>query len=155
MKSEPNVYRFRVHFDETDPGGVLFFGRLFFHAHRAYENFLRHRGLPLGRVMKEWKLALPIRKAEAEFFRPLHLDQCVVVEVTPARLGHTAFELDHRFIAEGTLVAQARTVHVAVGENGRPIPIPTALRRALTSLNNPASSGCHKKQKSPDSRLFR
>ena len=133
MKPTASLYRFCVHFDETDPGGVLFFGRLFFHAHRAYENFLHQRGLPLAQLMKERQLALPIRKAEAEFFRPLHLDQWVIVEVSLARLGHTAFELDHRFIADGALVAQARTVHVAVGKDGRPIPLPPALGRALAT----------------------
>ena len=126
-------YSFRVHFDETDPGGVLFFGRLFFHAHRAYEAFMRRRGVGLARVMEEWKLALPIRKAEAEFFKPLRLDQEVAVIVTLARLGHSAFELDYIFGDPDDPAARAHTVHVAMGNDGRPVALPEQLRHALAS----------------------
>ena len=132
MNQGPSHYSFRVHFDETDPGGVLFFGRLFFHAHRAYEAFLRHQGVGLTRVMEEWRLALPIRKAEAEFLKPLRLDQKVVVTVAPARLGRTAFELDYWFGDPDDPSARAHTVHVAVGNNGRPVSLPEALRLALS-----------------------
>ncbi len=124
-------YSFRVHFDETDPGGVLFFGRLFFHAHRAYEAFLRHQGVGLTRVMEEWRLALPIRKAEAEFLKPLRLDQKVAVTVTPTRVGRTAFELDYCFGDPDDPSARAHTVHVAVGHDGRPMALPDRLRQAL------------------------
>ncbi len=124
--------RFRVPFDETDPGGALFFGHLFRHAHQAYEGFLEAMGLSLTTLIEEG-IALPLVRAEADYHRPMKLGDTIEVELRVKSVGDRSFALDYAFLREGTRCATATTVHAAVERaTGRSRPLPTRLREELS-----------------------
>jgi len=127
-------HSFRVPFDQLDPGGVLFFGHLFGHAHRAYEALLREIGFGLAALLEAGETALPLVHAEADYHHPMKLDDLIEVELEARAIGERSFTLGYRFWKGEVLCASATTVHVAVETgSGRPLPLPDPLRRGLAA----------------------
>ncbi|MBP7571729.1 MAG: acyl-CoA thioesterase [Acidobacteria bacterium] len=129
----------QVHFDEADPRGVLFFGRILTLAHRLFEEHV------VPRLVTRWEdwfaseeLAVPIRHAEASFSRPMRPGVQHAAEIEVAEVGATSFTVRTRFLeaAEGTRVcAETRVTHVFVeGRTWAKREIPPEIRARLESL---------------------
>jgi len=75
-----------------------------------------------------------VARAEIDYRRPIHLGEEVRVGARVVRVGRTSFAMDYRVEAAGELAAEARTVHVWLGEDGRPRSLPGALRARVAEL---------------------
>lgn len=131
-----------VHFDEADPGGILFFGRVLTLAHRAFETAV------VPRLVSGWDawfrsdaFLVPIRHAEATFSSPLRPGRphAAVIEVTS--VGTTSFEVHTRFVEEGEegdrLCAETRVTHVFTDPaTFTKRPIPEAIRKGLEEMRD-------------------
>ncbi|HIE53809.1 MAG TPA: acyl-CoA thioesterase [Chromatiaceae bacterium] len=128
----PFRHSFRVPFDELDPAGILFFANLLVHTHQAYEEMMLDIGFPLGRILAQEDYLLPLVHAEADYRQPLHLDDRIEVELLVQELGQHSFTLSYRFLRAGFECAVSLTRHAVVDrQNGRPLPLPQDLARAL------------------------
>ncbi len=83
-------YTFEVRLHDVDHAGVMFFARLFVHAHDAYEAFMAGNGLALGALI-ERNVRLPIVHASADCLLPLRHDEKITVTLTVAKLGRTLY----------------------------------------------------------------
>lgn len=117
---------------DTDAAGVLFHGRLFELAQRAFEQHCAGCGFPITRFWQEGIMA-PVVHVEADFRAALRLGDAVAVETGVEGIGDTSFRMAHVVRRhDGTLAAEALVVHACVGRDGRGISVPAALRTALS-----------------------
>ncbi|MDP2784939.1 MAG: thioesterase family protein [Sulfurimicrobium sp.] len=125
-------YRFQVRLHDTDHAGVVFFARLFTHAHDAYEAFMASIGLGLGALI-EGGVRLPIAHASADYLQPLRHDEEIAVTLNVARLGQTSFTVAYEFRCGAELRARLRTVHVFLdAQSGLPASLPPEMRAHFT-----------------------
>ena len=132
----PFRHQLRVGFDEGDPRGILFYGRIHILAHRAFEEFVAAE--VVGR-WEDWFLAddfiVPIRQATATFHRPMRPGQAYVAEVRVTRIGESSFDVGTRFLEQDAgqrLCAETLVTHVFADlARFRSIPIPAAIRSRL------------------------
>ncbi|MBP1636588.1 MAG: hypothetical protein H6Q10_3162 [Acidobacteria bacterium] len=131
-----------VHFDEADPRGILFFGRILTLAHQAFEAFVVPRLVPRW---EDWFLSesflVPIRHAEASFSRPLRPGRPHEADIQIASIGTTSFEVRTRFLEVGEegerLCAETRVVHVFTHPASfAKHPIPGEIRTRLEGLQD-------------------
>ncbi len=126
-----------IRFDEADPCGILFFGRIFEVVHRVFEDFVISA---LGIGWNEWFLAeqmmVPIKHAEATYFQPLLPGHEYRAELLLVGIGESSFEVATRILAgadePGQLCVETRVVHVFTDArlHGKS-PIPSELRARL------------------------
>jgi acyl-CoA thioesterase FadM len=125
-----------VPFDEADPRGILFYGRIHILAHRAFEEFV------VGRVVPRWEdwflsdaFIVPIRQATATYHRPMRPGQRYVAEVEVRRIGTASFDVGTRFLeadGDGALCAETLVTHVfADPARFSSIQIPAPIRSRL------------------------
>jgi acyl-CoA thioesterase FadM len=124
-----------VRFDEADTRGVLFFGRLFELVHRVFEDFVVSE---LQVAWDDWflcgQMAVPVKHAEATFYRPLLPGRLYHADVTVAEVGTSSFKVLTRIRETGAgedLCAETRVVHAFVDPERRKIPVPSAIRARL------------------------
>lgn len=124
-----------VRFDDADPRGVLFYGRIHVLAHRVFEEFVATQ---VVERWEDWFLAdafiVPIRQATATFHKPMRPGQRYVAELLVTRIGETSFEVGTRFLSpdEEDLCAETRVTHVfADPVRFRSLPIPAGIRSRL------------------------
>lgn len=121
------TYSRRVHFQDTDAAGVVFFANAFSMAHEAYEASLVASGIDLKMFFRNPDLAIPVVESRANFFRPLLCGDEVQIAVTPKREMPSEFSINYDVLilsdgvdgrqdeSNGTRVAiQVFTRHVAI-----------------------------------------
>lgn len=133
-------YAFEVRLHDVDHAGVMFFARLFVHAHDAYESFMSHLGLDLCAMISTGE-RLPIVHASADYFHPLRHGEQITVTLEIETLGKTSFTVNYSLHAASGLVAKVRTVHVHLDSQiNAAIPLSQTLRQFLQPYCNTLNS---------------
>lgn len=138
------IYQTSVRFHDVDFAGIVFFARIFFYAHDAYEAWLRSIGCYLEIPVAERGYALPFVHAEADYHEPLRAGQNVSIEVTPIAVGKSSYTLKARIRTEpDTCNATVTTVTVCADpQTRRSQPLPDELRKAIEAqIPKDAGSG--------------
>ncbi|MET0092629.1 MAG: acyl-CoA thioesterase [Sedimenticola sp.] len=118
-------HKLRIGMGQVDAAGVVFAPRLLEMAHAVYEAFLVTHGWSARHIL-DGGWALPIVHMEADFHKPIHLDDEVSVLMGLVTLGESSLTLEYSFFRNGELTASAKSVHVAIW-NGVKRPLPEAL----------------------------
>jgi 1,4-dihydroxy-2-naphthoyl-CoA hydrolase len=120
------------HFRQTDSAGVLFFNEAFNLFHDAYEEW----AAALVGDAKTWfnneTWAVPIKKANADFRRPLYAFDPCEVKITLQTVGQTSFQLTTEIWQNNALRCTLETVHVFLSKKEKsPQGIPEEIRAKL------------------------
>lgn len=126
------VYKTSRHlrFREADPAQIMFFGNIFGICHDAYEDFLTSLGIPWESYFKSSQFAVPVRKSDCEFFRPIYAGQDYEIEIKLTQLGESSFTVNFCFLSPlAEKLAEASSSHVFVNpQTLKKTPIPPNLR---------------------------
>ena len=133
MNGAPLSTKLFIHFDDGDPGGIMFFPNYFRLSERAFELALVEDGVDWREWFDHPQWAVPLRHVEAEYRRPLTPGQFCRVDQCVARLGQTSVTLNSDFFDQaGNPCATVTTTHVFIDRKTmKSRPIPDALRRLL------------------------
>ncbi|MEG3435760.1 thioesterase family protein [Pannus brasiliensis CCIBt3594] len=132
------IYTRSIRLADTDAAGVIYFANLLSICHEAYEESLARSGIFLRDFLDDSPIAIPIAKAEIQFFHPLFCGDRLRVQIHPISIADTEFELEYTiFLGENTekAVGKARTRHVCIDRYSRQrIVLPNPLQNWLKSL---------------------
>jgi YbgC/YbaW family acyl-CoA thioester hydrolase len=120
-----HVERTRVAWVDTDAGGRIHFTAVFRWAEAAETSLLRSLGL-----LDEWG-DFPRRAVEAEYLAVLRFEDEIEIDLRPAHVGTTSVSYEWEIRRDGEVCIRGRHTVVHVDADGRPAPLPEALRRAL------------------------
>ncbi len=109
-------YESEVRFQDVDGARVVFFSRILEYFHDALAAFLGELGFPLSDRILAGDWWMPIRRAEADYRRPIRLGEAFRVEILALRVEETQVRFDYRLVTEtsGDPAAVGRTIHVCV-----------------------------------------
>jgi len=129
----PFEHRQRVRFHQSDPAGVLFFGRVFELVQATYEDLCRTAGIDIDGLMRQSTHTTPVIHAEADYRRAIRVGEEVVVRAEIERLGTTSITLLYNVVGlDGESRATVRVVHVFVdADTWRKVAIPADVRNRL------------------------
>jgi acyl-CoA thioester hydrolase len=122
----------RVRYAETDRMGVVYYANYFVWFEVARTDLLRTLGWTY-REMEDTGVMLPVIEAHCDYRRPARYDDEVEVR-TEGRITSAVrmeFQYDVRVKGEETPSAVGRTVHAAVGRDGRPCRLPARIRESF------------------------
>ena len=137
----PLIHRqkIRVYFEDTDAAGIVYYANYLKFAERARTDWLRELGIPHAEMIKRDGLTLVVRRCNADYLKPAHLDDELVVETELIKLGGASVELAQRVLRGPELLADMKVLVVCVGRDGKAARIPDDLRAALPPLNHVGS----------------
>lgn len=120
---------FRVYYEDTDAGGVVYHARYLGFFERGRTEFFRDRGLSVHQLHEEGRL-FPVVRMEIDFRYPARLDDLVRVETEIAELGKTSFTLQQRLLRaqDAKLLAEGLVTLVCVDTEMKPKRLPLALK---------------------------
>lgn len=124
-----------ISFHLSDPGGVLFFGQIFFLCHEAFEQFI---DTAMDVSWKNWfqneNRVVPVRHTEASFSRPILAGKSCRIELTIMNVSETAFSISYSFFQE-ELCCEVSVTHVFCDRlTGKKIPIPQHIKNRFLSF---------------------
>jgi acyl-CoA thioester hydrolase len=113
MNAAPNFScRYRVYWEDTDAGGVVYYANYLKFMERCRTEWLRALGVDQRRLRTERQLQFAVVDMQVQFLRPALLDDEVVVTAELRRLTGATIEFkqavyrgDSQLISAGTRVA--------------------------------------------------
>ena len=122
----------RVRYAETDQMGVVYYANFFVWFEVARADLLRALGWTY-REMEASGVRLPVIEAHCEYKRPARYDEEIEVRTTGRLCSSVRIEFTYDVMLKSTndMAAQGRTLHAAVGTDGRPCRLPARVTEAF------------------------
>ena len=123
----------RVRFHQSDPAGVLFYGRVFELVQATYEDLCRAAGIDIDALLQQHVYTTPVVHVEVDYRAPIVVGEEVVVRAVVERLGTASITIAYTLLGRtGDVRATVRVVHVYVdAKTWQATPIPDDLRGRL------------------------
>lgn len=119
-------HTFRIYYEDTDAGGVVYHARYVNFFERARTEWLRHLGFGQRALARDPGVLFAVRSMQLEFIQPARLDDQVRISVEPLRLGRASLHMAQQMLRQdGELLAEAQ-VRIACLSAGafRPMAVP-------------------------------
>lgn len=125
---------FRIYYEDTDAGGVVYHARYLAFFERGRTEYLRDRGLSVLRLHEEGRL-FPVVRMEIDFCYPARLDDMVRVQTELVTVGKSSFVMQQRLLraADAKLLAEGQVTLVCVDTAMKPKRLPSQLRQLAAS----------------------
>ena len=133
-KESAGVYSIalQINYEDTDAGGVVYYGNYLGYMERARNAFLRSLGWPLTRVLDDYNLLFVVTEASINYHAPAMLDDEIQVTLEIAKLGAASVVFGHNVLRDtDRLVSASIKVATVHGETFRPLRIPAQIRAML------------------------
>jgi acyl-CoA thioester hydrolase len=93
MADSPNFSRtFRVYWEDTDAGGVVYYANYLKFMERCRTDWLRHLGINQHALRRERRLQFAVASVAVQFLKPAVLDDEITVTAELARLRGATIE---------------------------------------------------------------
>jgi len=125
-----HVEKLRVRWIDTDASGRIHYTAAFRYFEIAEWEFFRHLGLLLRGHEEEF--GFPRVEVQATFHLPLYADDEIAVHIHPERIGNTSITFGLTVFKEEICCISGKVSSVFIGKEGKPIPIPKHIYKALS-----------------------
>ena len=104
----------RVYYEDTDAGGVAYYGSYARFFERARTEYMRRAGFEHRLLRERWGVFFVVRAIKMEYLRPAVLDDVLFVDARPRARGRTFIDFSQRAVRGGEVAATAETRVVCV-----------------------------------------
>lgn len=123
---------FRVYYEDTDAGGVVFHARYLHFAERARTELLRSLGYENQRLNDEIGLIFVVRNLDIHYQATSKLDDLLTVETTIPEIKNSSFIMHQKIHCNGKSVINMNIVLVCVATSDfKPIRMPEKIKDAF------------------------
>lgn len=130
---ETHVFPFRVYYEDTDAGGIVYYANYLRFAERARTEYLRSVGADHQTLMAEDGIAFTVRHCAADYIRPAYLDDALAVHTKFTEVGGASLRAEQTVKRDSEDLVQLHVRLACVGNDGKPKRIPKALRTAFAA----------------------
>lgn len=122
---------FRVYYEDTDAGGVVYYANYLKYAERARTEFLRKIGVTHEAAFSQFNILFVIKNVEMELFKSAKLDDLITVKTNISMIGGAQLWMEQNIYLENTKICFIKVRVVIVNQNLKPSPIPKKLKILL------------------------
>ena len=123
-----------VRWEDIDAAGIINYQAYLRFFGLAEVELFRSAGLSYKTLFEELGVWLPRKRVECNFYRPVRLDDLLVVDAYFGRIGTTSIHMNFEVRRKGetSVAADGKYILVTVShEDFRPCPVPDEIRRKL------------------------
>jgi acyl-CoA thioester hydrolase len=122
-----NQFFYKVYFEDTDAGGVVYYANYLKFLERARTDFLDQSGLSSKHYYNQ-KIFFAVKKMDAEYIKPLFYGEMFICEVFVKKVKNASFELTYNILKNEQICFKANTTIVSITKNFKVIKIPEKLK---------------------------
>ena len=106
----------RVYYEDTDAGGIVYYGNYLKFMERARTEWLRSYGIDVAELADRERLMFTVRAITLDFLKPARLSDILEVSVTVGRMRKVSVELTQAIVRAGDVlcIGQVRVACVDV-----------------------------------------
>lgn len=131
-----NTFTYRMYYEDTDAGGIVYYANYLKFLERARTDFLLEHGISQLQIAKDGILFV-VKKCEIEYFLPARLEDEITVSCNVSKISFASVIFEQNVTMSGTILAKALVVIVCVSKvDGilRPNAIPKNVENLLSKI---------------------
>ena len=129
-----NLQRYRVYFEDTDAGGVVFYANYLKFIERGRTEYLRDLGFYQGSLANEKNLVFVVKSLSAEYLLPAYLDDMIEVQTSIKLIKKASLVFTQKILnlEKNTVLFEGEVKVVSVLKNNlKPCAIPQEILEKL------------------------
>ncbi|MDC1038770.1 tol-pal system-associated acyl-CoA thioesterase [Candidatus Thioglobus sp.] len=127
-------HNFRVYYEDTDAGGVVFYANYLKFIERGRTEYLRDLGFDQGKVTKEKDIVFVVKSLSADYLSPAYLDDMIQVQTNIKLIKNASLVFTQKILnlEKNTVLFNAEVKVVSVLKNNlKPCAIPQEIMEKL------------------------
>lgn len=132
--SIPHTVTFRVYYEDTDAGGIVYYANYLRFAERGRTELLRQLGFENTSLRDKEGAGFVVRRVVAEYLAPARLDDVLKVETAVTELGKTSVIMAQSIFCHDRMVCSVEVLLVCIGPDFRPVRFPEKLKLAFEGV---------------------
>ena len=129
----PHSFALRVYYEDTDLAGIVYYANYLKFIERARTEWVRGLGVDQGAMRATQGLVFAVRRVEADYLKPAHFDDELVVETADIAVTGARITLEQTVLRGGERIFTAQVTLVCLTDDGHPARIPATLRQKLAT----------------------
>jgi len=130
---------FRVYYEDTDAGGIMYHASFIRFCERGRGEFLRHLGLTFASLANEDRIQFVIRHLDAHYLKPARLDDLLTVETGIKTLKNSSFVAEQSIFCQDSVLFTMLATVVCVDMSGKPVRVPDPMRKTFEQYQEKAA----------------
>ncbi len=128
----PHTTHYRVYYEDTDAGGVVYYANYLRFAERARTDMLRDKHINQSALLDNEGIAFVVKHVDMNLKRPAKLDYLLRVETTVSEMSGPSIHMLQSIFYEDILLAYIKVHIVCVKLDGmRPVRLPESVIQKL------------------------
>jgi len=127
-------HRFRVYYEDTDAGGVVFYANYLKFIERGRTEYLRDLGFDQGSLDKEKNIVFVVKSLSADYLSPAYLDDMIEVQTIIKSNKNASLVFTQKILSleKNTVLFNAEVKVVSVLKNNlKPCAVPQEIMEKL------------------------
>jgi|TARA_B100001094_G_C17937921_1_gene674042 acyl-CoA thioester hydrolase len=127
-------HRFRVYYEDTDAGGVVFYANYLKFIERGRTEYLRDLGFDQGSLALEKNIVFVVKSLSADYLSPAYLDDMIEVQTTIKSIKNASLVFTQKILSleKNTVLFNAEVKVVSVLKNNlKPCAVPQEIMEKL------------------------
>ena len=120
----------RVYYEDTDMAGIVYYANYLRYIERGRSEWVRDNDMDQN-AMKADGVVFAVRRVEADYLMPAHLDDELVVETSVVSVTAARMVMDQLVKRGEEILFSAVVTVVCIGENGQPTRLPAKVRQMV------------------------
>jgi acyl-CoA thioester hydrolase len=123
----------RVYYEDTDLAGIVYYANYLRFLERGRSEMVRAAGIS-QLAMKEAGFVFAVRRIEADYLRPAHFEDDLIVETRASGLRGASFDMPQRVLRGEDILLEALVRVVVLNAEGRATRLPADVRAKLEQI---------------------
>ncbi len=122
-----HTINFRVYYEDTDAGGVVYYANYLKFAERARTEMIRELGI--NQSVEDFLFV--VRKAELDLLKPAKLDDLLTLKTAITQVKGASLIIEQHIYNDEQHLSTVNTVIVTISHDFKPIRLPEKIRNKL------------------------
>ena len=123
---------YRVYYEDTDAGGVVYYARYLHFAERGRTELLRDLGYENQKLHDEQGLVFVVRNVDIHFIKPARLDDMLSVHTSISEIKNSSFVMNQHIMRGDVFITDINVLLVCVEvKDFKPVRMPAVIKEAF------------------------
>lgn len=124
FESGQHQEQFRIYYEDTDAGGIVYHANYLKYAERARTDALRELGIHQRDLREELGIFFVLRHADITYLKPIELDDLIEVRSHIVEVGNSSLRMQQNIFKDELEICSMLMHIVCINNDKRPVRIP-------------------------------
>ena len=125
------IHEVKVYYEDTDSGGIVYYSNYLKFLERARTEMINSIGLSNKKLSEEHKTFIIVKSCNIEYLSPSKLEDKLKIYSSIESFHKASFVIMQNIKKDDNLIVKAKLKLVTVNQEGKPIKIPSILKKKL------------------------